>query len=285
MKINKFFSISVSIFLIIFCASCAKNKDTKESIILEKSLELQVLEAYSEGLSSLESGDILFAAKKFNEAETLFPQSMWAPKSALMAAYAYYVHDYYPDTIAELERFIKVYPKHKNNDYAYYLLSISYYEQIVDEKKDLQSIMNAKKNFEIVIKNFPNTDYAVDAEFKMDLINDILASKEMYVGRYYFDKKKWIPAINRFKTVIEEYETTIYTEEALHRLVEIYFTLGLKKESKKYAQLLGYNHQSSKWYQRSYTVFNKMYEKNKKIKTKKNKGILNKLKSLMDLDE
>ena len=170
-----------------------------------------------------------------------------------MAAYSYYIQDYYGDAIAELERFIKVYPKNKNLDYAYYLLAICYYEQIVDEKKDLQSIINAKKTFEILIKNYPNTDYALDAEFKLDLIDDILASKEMYIGRYYFDKKKWIPAINRFRTVVDEYDTTIYTEEALHRLVEIYYIIGLKDEAKKYAKLLGYNYQSSKWYEKSYS--------------------------------
>jgi len=200
-----------------------------------------------------------------------------------MAAYAYYSQDYYADVIIEIERFLKVYPLDKNIDYAYYLLAITYYEQIVDEKKDLNSILNAKKNFEYLINNFPNTEYALDAKFKLDLINDILASKEMYIGRYYFDKKKWIPAINRFKTVIDSYETTIFTEEALHRLVEIYYIIGLENESKKYASILGYNYNSSKWYERSYKVFNKMYkEKQKKIQ--KNKNVLKKIKSLFNWD-
>ena len=256
----------------------------KVSTINEKNLELQVLEAYQEGVKSLDEGDVLFAAKKFNEAEILFPQSEWAPKSALMAAYSYYTQDYYGDAIAELDRFIKVYPFHENLDYAYYLLAISYYEQIVDEKKDLQSISNAKKNFEFLIKKFPNTDYALDARFKIDLINDILASKEMYLGRYYFNKKKWIPAINRFKSVIDNYETTIYAEEALHRLVEVYYLLGLKDESQRYANLLGYNYQSSLWYEKSYSVFNKSYEKNK-INRKKDKRIIKKIKSFFNSDE
>ena len=145
----------------------------KESVVSEKSLDLQVKEAYQEGMKSLESGDVLFAAKKFNEAEILFPQSDWAPKSALMAAYAYYSQNYYGDSIAELERFIRIYPKHKNLDYAYYLLAISHYEQIVDEKKDLKSIISAKKYFEIITLNFPNTDYSLDSEFKIELIDDI----------------------------------------------------------------------------------------------------------------
>ena len=276
---NKFF-LFIALFAILI--SCSK-EEIRESIIKEKSLDLQVLEAYQEGVKNLETGDVLYAAKKFNEAETLFPQSEWAPKSALMAAYAYYTQDYYSDTIAELERFIRVYPLSKNLDYVYYLLGISYYEQIVDEKKDLQSIIKAKEYFKIVSKNYPNTNYSLDAEYKIDLVNDTLASKEMYIGRYYFDKKKWIPAINRFRTVIDDYETTIYAQEALHRLVEVHYILGLKDEAKKYAKLLGYNYQSSKWYEKSYSVFDREYKENVKKRSKKNKT-LKKIKSLFSLD-
>ena len=134
---------------------------------------------------------------------------------------------------------------------------------------------------------YPYTEYALDAEFKIGLINDILASKEMYIGRYYFDKKKWIPAINRFRTVIDDYETTIYTQEALHRLVEIYYVLGLESEAKKYAQLLGYNYQSSEWYKKTYIVFNKTYKENEvnKIKNKKSSFLIGKIKSLLNSDE
>ena len=281
MKIN---NLVIFFFIGLSFLSCSK-ENIKKSVIKEKSLNLQVLEAYEEGKESLELGDVLYAAKKFNEAEILFPQSEWAPKAALMAAYAYYTQDYYDDTIAELERFLKVYPKHKNIDYAYYLLGISYYEQITDETKDLKSIIDAKKYFTILINEYPNTEYSLDSQFKIDLINDILASKEMYIGRYYFEKKKWIPAINRFRVVIDEYETTIYTEEALHRLVEVYYTLGLTDEAKKYANLLGYNYQSSQWYEKSYSIFNKNYEKNKKKLLKKNnkkKSILNKFESLFN---
>ena len=279
MKINNFFSLFLIIFFLI---SCSKNVENK-TLINEKSLDLQVLEAYEEGMNALNGGDVLFAAQKFNEAETLYPQSEWAPKSALMAAYSYYSQDYYGDVIAELNRFLRVYPKYDDLDYVYYLLGISYYEQIVDEKKDLQSINNAKKYFKIVKENYPNSEYALDANFKIDFINDILASKEMYIGRYYYDKKKWIPAINRFQTVINDYETTIYTEEALHRLVEVHYRIGLKNEAQKYAELLGYNYQSSEWYKKSYAVFNKNYEKNKKrINKKKKNTILKKFKSLLD---
>mgnify|MGYP005991073129 FL=1 len=271
----------IFIIIVLLNVSCTK-KNEIISKIEEKDLELQVFEAYKEGLRSLEEGDVLFAAKKFNEAEILFPQSEWAPRSSLMAAYTYYSQEYYIDSIAELKRFIKIYPKNKNLDYAYYMLGIVYYEQIVDEKKDLKSINNAKNTFKFVIKNFPNTDYALDAKFKLGMVNNILASKEMYVANYYFDKKKWIAALNRFKIVINKYETTIYVEEALHRMVEINYHLGLQSEAKKYAQLLGYNYQSSEWYERSYSIFNESYEKNKKIKTKKNNIILRKFKSLFD---
>ena len=267
-----FFLISISIL------SCSKDK-LKETVIKEKNLNLQVLEAYKEGKEALEGGDVLFAAKKFNEAEMLFPQSEWASKSALMAAYSYYLDDYLDDSVAELNRFIRIYPLDKNLDYAFYLLANCYYEKIVDEKKDLQSIIDAKKTFSLLIENYPNTEYALDAEFKLDLINDILASKEMYVGRYYFDRKKWIPAINRFRLVIDNYDTTIYTEEALHRLVEIHYILGLKDEAKKYAKLLGYNYKSSEWYERTYSVFNEEY-KIKKKQIKKEKSFFNKIKSL-----
>ena len=277
MKLNNFYCIFLIIF---FCASCSKNIP-KENVINEKNLDLQVIETYKQGMASLKRGDVLFAAKKFNETEIMFPQSEWAPKAALMAAFSYYSQDYYVDAIAELERFIKVYPKHKNLDYAHYLLAISYYEQIVDEKKDLKSILSAKKIFEIVMKDFSKSEYALDAEFKLDLINDVLASKEMYLGRYYFEKKKWIPAINRFKTVINKFDTTIYAEEALHRLVEIHYIIGLKQEAKKYANLLGYNYQSSKWYEKSYIVFDKKYKKNN-AKIKKEKNLLSKFKSLLD---
>ena len=279
--------LKIFLFLIFFVLgnSCSK-ESIQKSTIKEKSLDLQVLEAYQGGLEALDDGDVLYAAKKFNEAEILFPQGQWAPKAALMAAYSYYIQDYYGDSIAELERYIKVYPLHKDLVYAYYLLSVCYYEQIVDEKKDLQAIIKAKKNFQTVIKNYPDTEYAMDAEFKIDLINDILAAKEMYIARYYFDKKKWIPAINRFRKITDEYDTTIYAEEALHRLVEVHYTLGLIDEAEKYAQLLGYNYKSSKWYENSYSLFNKNYEikKKERFKTykKKSNSFLKKFKSLIN---
>ena len=270
------------VILIFFSFACSKEV-SKDIEIKEKNIELQVMEAYNEGLKELEAGDVLYAAKKFNEVEIMFPQSKWAAKSNLMAAYAYYSQDYYYDTIEELKIFLRKYPKHEDIDYANYMMALAYYEQIVDEKKDLNSILLSKEKFKFVINEFPETDYALDAKFKLDLINDILASKEMYLGRYYFDKRKWIPAINRFRKVVDEYSRTIYIEEALHRLVEVYYTLGLVDEAEKYANLLGYNYQSSEWYKKSYSVFNKLYANNKlKNDDKKENLIKRKFKSLFE---
>ncbi len=277
---NSNFFLFIAIFL--FIISCSKGPE-QASVIEEKSLYSQMSKAYNEGLKALEAGDALFAAKKFNEAEILYPQSEFAPKASLMAAYSYYSQDYYQDAIAELERFIRVYPKHYDLNYVEYLLALSYYEQIVDEKKDTKSILASKRAFQIILKKYPNTDYAIDASFKIDLIDDILASKEIYIARYYFDKKKYIAAINRYREVIDYYDTTVYIEEALYRMVEIHYILGLENEAKKYASLLGYNYQSSKWYEKSYAVFNKTYEENSLKSLKKNKKnniILRKFKSL-----
>ena len=271
------------ILLIVFTSSCSK-KEEKISIIKEKEINLQMIDAYKEGIKAFEEGDVLFAAKKFNEAEILFPQSVWAPRSVLMAAYSYYSQNYYYDAISELERFIKKYPKHERSNYAHFLLAICYYEQIVDEKKDLGPLLNAEKEFKFVIKNYPDSDFALDSKYKLDLIKDVLASKEVFLGRYYMKKEKWIAAINRFKHVVEHYDQTVYIEEAIHRLVEIHYRLGLIDEAKKYASLLGYNYQSSKWYEATYIIFNRDYESPiKKINKKKGNFIIRKFKSLFEL--
>ena len=276
----KFLKILLIFFLVsFFLTNCAKKEKT--SLVVEEDVELQMIRAFREGYEEFEAGDSLFAAKKFNEAELLFPQSSWAPKAALMAAYVYYADDYYFDAEFELKRFIKTYPKNPNLDYAHFLLAMCYYEKIVDEKKDLGPLLQAQKKFNFIIKNYPDSDYALDAEYKLDLIQDYLASKEMYVALHYFKKKKWIASINRYKTVVEQYEKTIYVEEALHRLVELYFTIGLENESQKYASLLGYNYQSSKWYEKSYKIFNKKYKSKLELKKEK-KSMLKKFKKLFD---
>lgn len=281
---NVFYKFLVVVFIITLFNSCSKKE--KVSILKEQDLGEQMIELYEEAYKEFLDGDSLFAAQKFNEAELIFPQSKWAPVAALMSAYVYYSDDYYSDAIYELERYLKVYPKHKDQDYAHFLLGMCYYENIVDEKRDLDPLLKSKKEFEFIIKEYPSTDFAADAQFKIDLINDRLAGKEMYIARHYLKSQKWIPAINRFKNILDNYDTTIYTEEALYRLVEIYYLLGLEQEAEKYAYLLGYNYQSSYWYEKSYSFFDNMYakklKKNKKDKNKKKNIIIKKFKSLFD---
>ena len=271
------------VVFLIFLNSCSKD-EKKISIIEEKDIQLQMIDAYREGLEALKGQDVLYAAKKFNEAEILFPQSVWASRSVLMAAYSYYTQDYYADAVFELKRFVKTYPNDERLTYAHFLLGMCYYEQIVDEKKDLGPLLKAQKEFEFVVKTYPETDFALDAKYKLKLINDVLASKEIYLGRYYMKKEKWIASINRFKKVVELYDTTVYVDEAIHRLVEIHYRIGLVEESKKYAKLLGYNYQSSRWYSESYRVFNKDYEStHKRLYKKKGNFITRKIKSLFEL--
>ena len=253
--------------IILFLISCSK--DNKVSIVKEKNIETQMIEAFEEGYKELENGDVLFAAKKFNEAELLYPQSQWAPRAALLAAYSYYSQDYYYDAEYELNRFLKVYPNEKSIPYAHYLLGMVYYERIVDEKKDLGPLVMAEEKFKFIEKNYPNTDFALDSSYKLDLIQDYLASKEMYIGIHYMKKKKWIAAINRFKNVVNLYQETSFIDEALHRLVELHYKLGLIEESQKYASLLGYNYQSSEWYSKSYKIFNHNYKSKLEIKKEK----------------
>lgn len=263
----KFYKIFLIVIFAILTSCSSETK--KVSIIEEDDLELQMIDAYKDGYEELKKGDVIYAAEKFNEAELLYPQSEWASKSVLLAAYAFYSQNYYERSIDELERFIRKYPNHKNMDYAYFLLAMCYYENIVDEKKDLEPLLLSKKKFEYILKNYPNTDFALDAKFKIDLIQDVLASKEMYIGKYYLKKQKWVAAINRFKTILNKYETTIYVEEALHRLVETNYKIGLVDEAEKYANLLGYNYQSSEWYEQSYKIFNKDYKISYEIKKDK----------------
>ena len=274
---------SLIIFLIsaLLVLSCSK-KDKIEATLEEGTIEEQMILAYKEGLEFLEKGDALYASKKFNEAEILFPQSIWAPKSSVMSAYSLYYYNYYGDAIFQLERHLKNYPNDKNLAYVHYLIAICYFEKLSDEKKDLEPLIQTQKKFEYIINNYPNTDFAIDSKYKLDLILDMLAAKEMYIGRHYMETEKWIGAINRFKNVINNYDDTVYVEEALHRLVEIYYKIGLIDEAKKVAYVLGYNYESGKWYENSYRVFNKSYEKIEIDNKKKDFLLIKKFKSLFE---
>jgi len=279
--INYTFKI-VLIVTTLLLVSCG-DKSGKKIIIQETTLEKQMIDAYEKGLEALEEGDALFAAKNFNLAENIFPQSSWAPKTIIMAAYAYYSQDYYGDAIYEIERYLAKYPEGEYDSYAYYLIAITYYESIVDEKKDINPILKSKKYFDYLILNYPDSDFAIDANYKILLIENLLASKELYIAKYYLQKEKWIPAINRLKTILEIYDKTIYVEEAIHRLVEVYYKIGLEEESKKYAKLLGYNYLSSSWYEESYKVFNRNYLNPKEqIKKNKKNKIIKTFKSLLE---
>ena len=268
--------------IIIVLSGCAKN-EKEASLIKETSQELETISSYNAAYKALTEGDPFFAAKKFLEAELLYPQSIWAPRSALMASYSYYMQNYYTEAMLNLERYLKTYPNDKNLSYAHYLIAMCHYESIEDEKRDSGPLFKAKEKFDFIVEKYPNSDFAIDANFKLNLIQDILASKEMYLGRHYIKSSKWIAAINRFKFVIKEYDQTIFVEEALHRLVEINYKLGLIEESQKYANILGYNYLSRERYKKSYKVFNQNYsvQLNQKIKKDK-KGVLKKFKKLFD---
>ena len=274
----KYFLILLTLF---FFNSCSKEEKTI-SKIKETSQDLEMVSAYKDAYEALEEGDPYFAAKRFLEAELMFPQSEWASKSALMAAYSYYLQNYYAEALSNLERFLKTYPNDKNLVYVHYLIGMCYYETIEDEKRDSGPLNEAKIKFKFIVDEYPNSDFAMDSRFKLGLIEDILAAKEMYLGRHYIKKEKWIAATNRFKYVINNFDQTIFIDEALHRLVEINYKIGLIDESQRYANLLGYNYLSSEWYKKSYKIFNKDYEIGVDKIQKDKKGVLNKFKKLFD---
>ena len=251
----------IYIFIISFLIfSCSK----KEPVTEIPNNKEKSFEVYKEALKNLEEGQYFYASKKFSEAENILPQIEFAAKSALMSGYCLYLINFYTESEEALERFIKKYPADKNIPYAYYLLAVIYYEQILDESKDIEPLLVSKEKIENFLKNFPDTEYALDLKFKMDLINNQIAAKELYIAKFYITNQKWIPAINRLKTIVDHYDETIFIEEALHRLVETYYQVGLEEEAKSAAALLGYNYNSSEWYQRSYKLLNKDYKIPKK---------------------
>jgi len=269
----------IVIFIFVFSLlSCSNNKDIEYQINKDK---VDPYKLYEEGFNAFEKGDYFYAEKKFSEAELKFKVVEPAAKSAIMSSYSLYGINFYTEALENLERYLKKYPADKNIMYAHYLIAIIYYEQISDEKKDLQPLLDADRKINFFLKKFPNSDYAIDLKFKKDLIQNQLAAKELYVAKYYISIQKWVPAINRLRKIIEDYEKTVFIEEALHRLVEINYYLGLEEEAKKYAKILGYNYNSGEWFEQSYKVFNKNY-KIKKDKVEKDsnffKKILNKIK-------
>ena len=268
---NKMYQKLTYIFLIIFLIfSCSK----KEEVLSVPADKEQSFTIYKEGVEAMYKGDYFFASKKFSEAELILPRIEFSAKASLMSSYCLYLINFYDDSIKNLEKFINQYPTDKNIAYAHYLVSISLYEQILDEKKDINALLKAKEKIEFFLVNYPNTEYALDLKFKKLLVENQLAAKEMYIAKYYITSQKWIPAINRLKAVVKDYSETVFIEEALHRLVEVYYKIGLTEEAKSAAAILGYNYNSSEWYEQSYKVLNKNYKKPKKSELKKNTGLI-----------
>ncbi|MEY2962518.1 MAG: outer membrane protein assembly factor BamD [Pelagibacteraceae bacterium] len=259
-----------SLLLILLLVSCSK-KEPEINIPADQDKSFEI---YKEAVEAMNRGDYFYASKKFSEAEPIMPKIEFSAKASLMSSYCLYLINFYPEATANLERFINQYPADKNVAYAHYLIAIVLYEQILDEKKDINPLIQSKEKIEFFLKNFPDTEYALDLKFKMDLINNQLAAKEMYVAKYYIATQKWIPAINRLKIIVEDFSETVFIEEALHRLVEVYYTVGLENEAKAAAAILGYNYNSSEWYAQSYKVLNKTYRIPKKSDIKKNDGLI-----------
>ena len=276
--------ILVSLTLALFLISCGGKKE--EQAIKPPTTNEEAIQTYQEALAGLKRGDYLFASRKFSEAEGMLPQIDWASKSALMSSYCLYNINLYDEAVLNLERFVKIYPASPYVSYAYYLIAISYYEQILDEEKDVQPLLVSKRKMESYIKRFPDTDYAIDLKFKLDLVINQLAAKELSIARYYIKNEKWIPAINRLKIIVEKYDKTIFVEEALHRLVEIYYKIGLEEEAKVAAALLGYNYNSSEWYKKSYKILNKDYDPISIKKGNEDDGLIKRtIKKILFIDE
>ena len=272
----------ILLFSILLFFSCSKKE---ASAPLTPSTQDEAIKVYEEGLESLKDGQYFYARKKFDQSESLLPQTGWAAKSALMSSYCLYSMNLYDEAIVNLKRFIKVYPADPNVDYAHYLVAIVYYEKILDEKKDIEPLILSKKTIEEFLKKFPDTDYAIDLKFKLDLIINQMAAKEISIARYYIKNEKWIPAINRLKIIVNKYEKTIFVEEALFRLVEIYYRLGLESEAKVAATMLGYNYNSSEWYEKSYKILNKNYEPLKNKEKTEEINLVNRIKKILLIND
>jgi len=241
------------IFLIfLFVINCSLSDDKVLVPAPKERISLPKLWRYA--MDELNEGKAEAAVEKFKMVEKDYSYTEWAPKSLLMMAYVYYEANRCSDTFSILERYVKYYPNSSERIYVEYLKGVCYFEEVSEFSKDQEKTIKAIDQFKLLIKNYPNTEYAENAKYKLDLLYDLMAGKEMYVARYYMDKKKWAASINRLKTIVDKYQTTIYIEEALYRLVEIYHTLGLEEDATKMASILGYNFNSSEWYKKSYLL-------------------------------
>ena len=240
----------VAIALILPAAGCAKNKLKGDTEYVARDVNT----LYSLAKKRLDQRDYVPAALLFDEVERQHPYSIWARRAQLMSAFSYYMAQQYPEAISSAQRFLTIHPGNKDAPYANYLVAMSHYQQIEDVNRDQKITQQAADSFGELIRRYPQSRYAADARLKLDLINDHLAGKEMEVGRFYQRQGNWLAATMRFRTVIEKYQTTTHTPEALERLVESYLALGIPDEAQKAAAVLGKNYPGSEWYQRSYRL-------------------------------
>ena len=266
------FRLLKALIITFFLVSCSKDEP-----IYTPSGKIDPYVIYNEAYTAFEKNDFFFANKKFLEAEANFIDLELAAKASVMSCFSLYGINFYTEALENIERFLKTYPANKNVIYVEYLKAVIYFEQISEEKYDIQPMLDTKKQINYFIKKYPDTDYAIDLKFKKDLVENQLAAKELYVAKYYISVQKWIPAINRLKVIINHYDKTIFIEEALHRLVEIHYFLGLEKEAEKYASILGYNYNSSEWYKQSFKVLNKDYKLLKKDQFGKKENLIQKI--------
>lgn len=266
--------IKIFIFIVstIFLISCSKENPDYQLKPKEDPYKI-----YNEAYEAFEKGDYFYAQKKFLEVELSIEKVEVASKASIMASYSLYSINFYDEALENLNKYLKKYPANKEAIYAEYLIAIIYFEQIKDETKDAEPINKAKQTIDNFLKKYPNTEYALDLKFKNDLIINQMAAKELYVAKYYISVQKWIPAINRLKVIVKKYDQTIFIEEALYRLVEINYFIGLKKEAEKYASILGYNYNSSEWHKQSYKILNKNYKLLKKDNVKKKDNLIKKI--------
>jgi outer membrane protein assembly factor BamD len=229
-----------SLIIILTLLSCSNNKE----IIYNPDSNKDPYLLYKEGLQAFDENNFFYAHKKFSEAELNFKAVELAAKSSIMSSFSLYGINFYSEAEKNLKRYLVNYPADKYVLYANYLMAIIYYEQIDDEKKDIQPLIKANNQIDFFLKKYPDSEYSSDLKFKKDLIQNQLAAKEMYIAKYYINVQKWVPAINRLKIITTKYDKTVFVEEALHRLVEIHYHLGLEDEAKKYANILGYNYNS-----------------------------------------
>lgn len=246
----RFLFIILPFFLL---GACSDSADDEEELAEIEKVE-PVEELYNKALDSLNDKNWKSAKKEFEEVERQHPYSVWAKKAQMLNAYANYKNQDYEEAIAILNRYTQLYPGDEQIDYAYYLIALSYYEQITDVGRDQSMTKQALLALNEVIRRFPRSDYARDAELKKDLTIDHLAGKEMEVGRYYVSRKEYLAAIKRFQKVVEDYQGTTHVPEALHRMVELYMKLGIVEEAKNYAAVLGHNYPTNEWYKDSYRL-------------------------------